>query len=585
MKKVLFGAISAIVLAGTAEAAKVNILPVQGAKFLAGAKFDFRVELSEIKGTPREVAITINGRDAGTVFGKKLEMTAGAVGVQNYMVRDVMHKLTGKLEVIARGVDDSGVFVRQASYEVVRGMASGKRPKNIIVFVGDGMGWNTVTAARIIMHGIENGKPRDFLNMEKADSTASVHTSGLDGLVTDSANSASAYSTGHKASNNGLGSYPDNTTDQFDDPKQEHLFEMLKRTRNYGFGLVSSSYLSDATPSAWLAHTRRRGNYSEIVEQIIDSGARPSVILGGGSQDFIPKATKGSRRKNERDIISEFQKADYQFVSTAKELEAAKPGKMLGLFQLAWMNSYLDRVQFKNPDVLGAFADQPLLWNMTSKAIESLEMLHPNGFMLVVEASNPDVLQHALDWQRATWDAIEMDVAIGKTKEWAAKKNETLIITTADHAHSNTTYGTYNTAAGAGSASGTIAGVGLYEQNGFPTYQSAKDVNGLPLAKTSIALAVGYGAAPAHFANFIVGDKPFVAVATQGTTLVPNPANVGGALTGGNIGGNSGPHTVDPVPLFAWGPGSQHFKGSIDNTEVFFGMVKALGLDPLREAK
>ncbi len=585
MKKIVLGVLGTALLASGVQAAKVTILPVQGAKFLAGAKFDFRVELADLKGTPREVAITINGRDAAQVFGKQLETSTGAAGVQNYMVRDVMLKATGKIEVIARGVDDTGVFVRQANYESVRGMASGKRPKNIIVFVGDGMGWNTVTAARIVMHGIENGKPKDFLNMEKADSVASVHTSGLDGLVTDSANSASAYSTGHKASNNGLGSYPDNTADQFDDPKQEHLFEILKRTRNYGFGLVSTSYLSDATPAAWLAHTRRRGNYSEIVEQMFDSGARPSVIMGGGSQDFIPKASKGSRRKNERDIINEFQKADYQFVSSAKELETAKPSKILGLFQLQWMNAYLDRVQFKNPDVLGAFNDQPLLWNMTSKAIESLEALHPNGFVLMVEGSNSDVLQHALDWQRATWDAIELDMAVGKAKEWAAKRNDTLIITTADHAHSNTTYGTYNTAAGAGSPTGTAAGVGLYEQNGFPTYTNARDANGLPLAKTDIALAVGYGAAPAHFANFIVGDKPFVATTTSNSVTVPNPANTGGVLSGGNIGGNSGPHTVDPVPLFAWGPGSQHFKGSIDNTEVFFGMVKALGLDPLREAK
>ncbi len=585
MKKIVFGILGTALLASGVEAAKVTILPVQGAKFLAGAKFDFRVELSELKGTAREVAITVNGRNAEQVFGKKLEMSAGAAGVQNFMVRDVMLKTTGKVEVIARGVDDSGVFVRQANYESVRGMASGKRPKNVIVFVGDGMGWNTVTAARIVMHGIENGKPRDFLNMEKADSVATVHTSGLDGLVTDSANSASAFSTGHKASNNGLGSYPDNTADQFDDPKQEHLFEILKRTRDYGFGLVTTSYLSDATPAGWLAHTRRRGNYSEIVEQMFDSGARPSVIMGGGSQDFIPKATKGSRRKNERDMIGEFQKAGYQFASTAKELEATKPGKVLGLFQLAWMNAYLDRAQFKNPDVLGAFNDQPLLWNMTNKAIESLEALHPNGFMLVVEGSNSDVLQHALDWQRATWDAIEMDVAVGKAKEWAKKRNDTLILTTADHAHTNSTFGTYNTAAGAGSPTGTAAGVGLYEQYGFPTYHNARDNNGLPLARTDIGLAIGYGAAPAHFANFLVGDKPFVAVAAQGTTLVPNPANAGGVLTGGNIGGNSGPHSVDPIPLFAWGPGSQHFKGSIDNTEVFFGIVKALGVDPLREAK
>jgi alkaline phosphatase len=578
----LFGIVS---FGGIASAANVNILPVQGAKLLVGAKFDFRVELSGLKGTPREVAITVGGRDAATYFGKPLVTSSSAADVQNLMVREVSLRSAGTVEVIARGVDDAGVFVKQVNIEAVREMNFGKRAKNIIVFIGDGMGWNTVTNARIVMHGIENGKARDLLNMEKADSVASIATSGLQGLVTDSANSASAYSTGNKTANNGLGVYPDNTPDTLDDPRQEHLFEILKRTRNYGFGLVTTSYLADATPAAWVAHTRRRADYSEIVDQFFDSGARPSVLMGGGSVDFIPKSTKGSRRKNERDMIGEFQKAGYQLVSNAKELSAAKPQKVLGLFQLQWMNAYLDRVQFKNPDTLGAFTDQPLLWDMTTKAIASLEALHPNGFVLMVEGSNSDVLQHSLDWQRATWDAIEMDMAVGKAKEWAAKRGDTLVITTADHAHSNSTYGTYSSAKGAGAPGGTAAGVGLYEDYGFPTYTSARDVNGLPMARTDIGLAVGYAASPAHFETNIALDKPNVPTATQDGKTVPNPALAGGQLAGGNIGGTSGNHTVDPVPLFASGPGSQYFKGVMDNTEVFFSMVRALGLDPSREGK
>ena len=579
---ILFGIVA---IGGAANAATVNIAPVQGAKFLAGANFDLRVEISGIKGAAKDVTVTVNGRDAAEYFKKNLVASSIAADNQNLMVRGVNIRAPGKLEIIARGVDDAGVFVKQVSYDVVNETNFGKKAKNVIIFIGDGMGWNTVTAARIAMHGIENGKARDVLNMEKADSVASVATSGLTGLVTDSANSASAYSTGHKAANNGLGSYPDNTPDTFDDPKQEHLFELLKRTRNYGFGIVSTSYLSDATPAAWLAHTRRRADYSEIIEQMFDSPARPSVLLGGGSIDFIPKAVKGSRRKNERDMIAEYQKAGYQFASSAKELSAAKPEKLLGLFQLQWMNAYLDRVQFKAPEALGVFTDQPLLWDMTTKAIASLEALHPNGFVLMVEGSNSDVLQHALDWQRATWDAIELDMAVGKAKEWAAKRGDTLVITTADHAHSNSTYGTYNSTKGAGSVTGTAAGVGLYEENGFPTYNTKRDANGLPMARTDIGLVVGYGAAPAHYAVNIALDKPNVPTATQDGKTVPNPAYAGGQLAGGNITGTSGPHTVDPVPLFASGPGSQFFKGSIDNTEVFFNIARALGLDPVREAK
>ena len=242
-------------------------------------------------------------------------------------------------------------------------------------------------------------------------------------------------------------------------------------------------------------------------------------------------------------------------------------------------------VQFKAPEALGVFTDQPLLWDMTTKAIATLEALHPNGFVLMVEGSNSDVLQHALDWQRATWDAIELDMAVGKAKEWAATRGDTLVITTADHAHSNSTYGTYNSAKGAGSVTGTAAGVGLYEDNGFPTYATKRDANGLPMARTDIGLVVGYGAAPAYYATNIATERPNVPTATQDSKTVPNPAYAGGQLAGGNITGTSGPHTVDPVPLFASGPGSQFFKGSIDNTEVFFNIARALGLDPVREAK
>jgi alkaline phosphatase len=570
---------------GSAEATKITILPVTGAKFLAGAKFDFRVELSDLKSASRDLEITVQGKKAETFFRKPLVKSAGegdkAASIENYMVRDVSLTMTGTLEVIVKGVDDSGPFLAMAKYESVRAMSLRKKAKNVILFIGDGMGWNTVTAARIIKNGITNGKANGLLEMEKAETVASIATSGLTGLVTDSANSASAYATGHKSANNGLGIYPDNTASSLDDPRQELITEIMRRTKGMSVGMITTSYLADATPAAWASHTRRRGDYSDIIGQFIDDKVQPEVIMGGGSVDFLPKATKGSRRKDERDIIKEYQAKGYQFVSTAKELADSKPGKTLGLFNLQWMNAYLDRVQFKNPDVLGSFTDQPLLWDMTTKAIDSLSS-NPNGFFLMVEGSNSDVLQHALDWPRATWDAIEMDMAVGKAKAWAKQNGDTLVIVTADHAHTNSTYGTFNLEKGAGSPTGTQAGVGLYEDNGFPTYQKTLDQYGLPMAKTDVMLAVGYGAAPSHYENYIVGDKPFAPTVSQDNKPVPNPAYAGGQLNTGNIGGTSGNHSVDPVPLFASGPGSSYFKGVMDNTEVFFGMANALGLDPLR---
>ena len=209
---------------GSAEATKINILPVTGAKFLAGAKFDFRVELSDLKSASRDLEITVQGKKAESFFRKPLVKSAGegdkAASIENYMVRDVSLNTTGTLEVIVKGVDDTGPFLAMAKYESVRAMSLRKKPKNVILFIGDGMGWNTVTAARIIKNGISNGKANGLLEMEKADSVASIATSGLTGLVTDSANSASAYATGHKSANNGLGVYPDNTASSLDDPRQ-----------------------------------------------------------------------------------------------------------------------------------------------------------------------------------------------------------------------------------------------------------------------------------------------------------------------------------------------------------------------------
>lgn len=574
----LFAAIIALILFGNTQAAKVQVLPVDGAKFLVGGRFDFRVELSELKGNPKDVRINLNGQSAEQYFGKPLAQSSAEGGIANLMVREVSFARTGKVQVQVSGSDDSGAFSHKASYTIVRASTFGPKAKNVIVFIGDGMGWNTVTAARIVKTGITSGKANDLLEMEKAHSIASIATSGLDSLVTDSANSASAYATGHKTANNGLGVYPDNTKDTLDDPRQELITEMLKRSKGMSIGLVSTSYGSDATPAAWIAHTRRRGDYSQIAEQMLDSPARPDVLLFGGLRDFIPKSVTGSRRQNERNMIEEFQKQGYQYVSNAEELKNAKPGKMLGLFSELWMNSYLDRVQFKKPEVLGRFPNQPLIWDMSMKAIESLSQ-NPNGFFLMVEASGPDVLQHALDWQRATWDAIEMDVAIGKAKAWAAQRGDTLIIVTADHAHSNSTYGTFNSTKAKGP--GDRDAVGIYEGAPFPTYQKKLDQNGIPMPATDIGLAIGFGAAPDTYENYLVREEPNVPAVMQDNKAVPNPKYQGGVVRTGNLPTNStsGVHTVDPIPLFAWGPGAFHFRGVMDNTEVFFSLANALGLD------
>ena len=124
-----------------------------------------------------------------------------------------------------------------------------------------------------------------------------------------------------------------------------------------------------------------------MADQYFKGAAKPDVLMFGGSNDFIPQTSPGSRRKDDHNWIDESQKLGFTFVSTRDELMKANAGKLFGLFNLSNFNSYLDRVQYKDPSVLGDFKDQPYLWDMTQKAVETLDK-NPNGFFLMVEGGH-----------------------------------------------------------------------------------------------------------------------------------------------------------------------------------------------------
>ena len=122
----------------------------------------------------------------------------------------------------------------------------------------------------------------------------------------------------------------------------------------------------------------------------------------------------------------------------------ADEDKILGLYQLDNMNVYIDRAMLKNPKVLGGFNDQPGLVEMTQRAIDTLSK-NENGFFLMVEGACVDKQLHVMDWQRAAYDNIELDQAVGVAKKFAAENgNDTLIIVVADHAHGASITGTYH---------------------------------------------------------------------------------------------------------------------------------------------
>lgn len=571
------GEVAPVYAAEAQLASSVYIAPIDRAKFLAGSIFDFRVELNNLTSMPKSVAIRINGEDAQSVFGKNFEKT-NTDKSEEYTIREVAFQTPGTYTV---SVEADGLK-KSVTYEVVQADMGGKKAKNVIFFVGDGLSVPVLTAARILSKGNTEGKYNDLLEIEKmAEVSGFVTTSGMDSIATDSANSASAYNTGHKSVVNAMGVYPDNTADTLDDPRVETLAEIVKRTKGMSVGVVSTAEIEDATPAAVVGHTRRRSDYVPIVDQFYK--LQPEVILGGGSATFLPQSIPGSKRKDDKDFFQLFEQSGYQVVENAAQLKSVSGDtkKLLGLFHTGNMDVYYDR-STKNGAVLKGFNDQPTLWDMTEKAIEVLSK-NENGFFLMVEGGSIDKQLHPLDWERGVMDAIEMDKAVGVAKKFADQNGETLIVVTGDHAHSMSIGGTYWEGDG---KSGKDA-ARVYEEAKFPTYYDGNG-DGFPDAlDVDRKLFVGFGIKPDYYEDYRTDPVPSAPAVNKDDVYVANPLKLSNPqdpnkdrfLQVGNLNASTGVHTVDDVPILAGGPGAKYFKNTIDNTEVFFGFANALGLN------
>ena len=570
----------------------VLILPIDRATFLPGAYFDFRVEV-HADAMPDDFAVAVNGEAASDFFGAEPESESWTFGSeesptpsQSVIWRGVMLPEAGlyTVEVTAGGATTSvDWYVRQPQ--------TGAGAKNVILFVADGMSVPMLTAARVVSRGNTEGKYDGLFAMDQMEEVGLLHTSGMDSIITDSANSASAYNTGHKSALNALGVYPDTSEDTLDDPRQETLAEMLKRTRGMAVGIVTTSGWTDATPGAVFGHTRRRADRDFLAAQPLDEGLLPEVIMGGDGRYMLPEDVAGGRRTDGRNLFDEYEAAGYTIVTTGEELESAMsegtPEKLLGMFHSGDMNVWLDRNVFT--DNLGDFPGQPGLVDMTLSALDVLGQ-NENGFYLMVEAASVDKQMHPLDQERMIADLIEFDNAIAAAIEWAASSApETLIVVTADHGHGYEVYGTVDvesfTAAEDDAARRNA--IQIYGDAGFPTYEDA-DGDFFPDSwDVSVTLAGVVNNHPDYTEDFQVSPTPRVpAVADADGNYVDNPDDdPNGIVMSGNLpmDSSTGVHTLQDVPVFASGPGAGFFGQVMDNTEIFFGIAYALGVDPMAE--
>ena len=577
--RIVSAALCALALLGTSHGAIAQtIYPLHRAEILAGSRFDFKVEWPQ---SPPEtaVAVTINGKPLRDVLGAPGDYLPNEEGQEHSATWIKGAQLTepGRY-VVEATVGDKKSAVTWDVFATPKERAA----KNVILFIGDGMSIAHRTAARMLSKGISQGHYGGDLAMDDMPHMALVSTAGTDSIVTDSANSMAAYTTGHKSCVNALGVYCARNKSTLAHPRVETITSLVKRKLGLAVGIVTNTEIEDATPAAMFAHTRRRSDYNDIVQMLFD--AEPDVIMGGGTPNFLPKSAPGSKRADELDYIGKFKAKGYKMVETASALastgDAADTTRLLGLFNTQNIDGALDRRLLKAGSV-PRFPDQPDLVEQVQAALKILER-RPEGFFLTVESGRIDKYSHSLDWERAVFDTIMLDNAVRTAKDWAAARKDTLIIVVADHAHPISIIGTIDD----GRPGERLRDkVGIYADAGFPNYPAA-DASGFPPSvDVSRRLFVSFGAYPDHCRS----GKPYLA-----GEFVPARADAGSKVqvaneeycgpTATRMQGNlpftasTGVHSADDVILTASGPGAEQFRGHMENTRVFRAIATALAL-------
>lgn len=500
----------------------------------------------------------------------------------------------------ALGGDAGDAWVRdgKAALAQAKKLVPIDRPaRNVLLFIGDGMGVSTVTAARIL-EGQQRGNPgeENLLSFERFPWSALIKTYNTNQQTPDSAGTMSAIVTGVKTKA-GVLSVDDGVVvgdaSTVAGNARPTILELAEKSGR-STGVVTTTRVTHATPAACYAHCPDRdwecdadlpaaaleAKSLDIARQLIGfpHGNGLEVALGGGRLGFLPETTadpedlaKKGRRKDGRDLTKEWlERPRSAFVWNLAQFNAIdikQTDHLLGLFEPSHMQYETERAS----DAAG----EPSLTELTVKAIELLSR-NENGYFLMVEGGRIDHGHHACNAYRALTETIEFARAVHAAVE-KTKRDDTLILVTADHSHVFT-FGGYATR-----GNPVLGKVVENDPAGRPG-DLALDGIGLPYTAVAYANGPGYSGASKdqceghksyphagkEYKGITKGRPDLTSVETQSPTYMQECT----------VPLSSETHGGEDVVVYADGPMAHLIHGVQEQNYIFYVMAHALGVLP-----
>ncbi len=441
---------------------------------------------------------------------------------------------------------------------------AGRRARNVIFMVSDGMSLGTLTMAELYQKR-NHGRSTHWIGLYDNPGVrrAMVDTSSASSSVTDSAAAASAWGCGQKVRNGSI------NIDPAGRPRTPIMH--LARAAGIATGLVTTATITHATPAGFAAQAEARADEAEIARQYL--AARIDVLLGGGAK-FLDAA----RRPDREDLFGAFATAGYRVARDRSMLLTAtrSTGPLLGIFADGHLPYTLDHRA--EPELAAAV---PTLAEMTRASLAHLAA-QPQGFLLQVEGARIDHAAHANDVGALIHDQLAFDEAVGEVLAFAASRDDTLVVVTTDHGNSNPAIngsgGDFASRSGSyGETHVSFDRIARFRRtntwvlSGLDAASPEALVRDRVFEATQIALAreevdmLRRALRDEHREGYRVRNEPLVALGQ----ILANTTSVGWAGTA---------HTADYAELAAFGPGSEDIRGFMQNTALFGVMTRALGL-------